>query len=208
MLNRALAGRLALGCALLVSALSSPALAGGPPWISVEMPGDPTNPSSRGAVMLVRAYSCGMPTEAAVAGTAEGVVKGERRTIPLALEPAGAKGVYAVAKQWPSEGSWVLTFTMSAGGEVSTIVTLGPDGGVDPAEYHRQPTSTVRAASVRVLARKTTAADVDALLRAAATGEPAVLAAATPASGLGYLGAAAILAGATATVALGRRRRG
>jgi hypothetical protein len=200
----------AMVCVALVLVTWSSAIAGGPPWISVEMPGDPTNPASRGAVMLVHVYSCGSPTNAPVTATAEGVVNGERRTVALALEPAGS-GVYALKQQWPSEGAWVLTFTASVGGTVSTLVALGPNGGVDPVEYHQRPSSVVRAASVQVLARKPSAGDVDALLRATATGETPSLPAATPGSALGYLaggaGTLALVAGAAVTMAFRRRRR-
>jgi hypothetical protein len=214
MLNRTIVSRLAFGCALLVSVLASAALAGGPPWISVEMPGDPTNPASRGAVMLVHAYSCGGPTPKAVTGTAEGIVKGERKTIALTLESTGATGVYAVKKQWPSEGTWVLAFSMSIGGEVSTLVTLGPNGGVESSEYHKQPSAVVKATSVQVLARKSTAADVDTLLRAATAGDHPTLAVAsagsTSASALGYLaggfGLMAFVMGSAATIVWRRRR--
>jgi hypothetical protein len=161
--------------------------------------------------MLVHAYSCGGPTPTAVTAMAEGIVKGERRSIPLTLEATGATGVYAVKKQWPSEGAWVLTFTMSVGGQVSTLVTLGPDGGVEPAEYHKQPSSIVRAASIQVVPRKTTAGDVDALLRAAAAGEHQTLVDATQQSAPGYLagsfGAVALVLGSAAGIAFRRRRR-
>jgi hypothetical protein len=210
MLNRTIVDRFALACVLLVSVLASSALAGGPPWISVEMPGDPTNATSRGAVLLVHAYSCGGPTKSPVTGTAEGLVNGERKTIALTLEPVGGMGVYAVKKQWPSEGTWVLTFGMSIGGEVSTLVTLGPNGGVEPAEYHKHPSAVVKATSIQVLARKTTAADVDTLLRAAATGDRATLADARPTSAVGYLaggfGMVAVVMGSAAAIAWRRRR--
>jgi hypothetical protein len=213
MLNRTIVSRLAFGCALLVSVLASTALAGGPPWISVEIPGDPTNPASRGAVMLVHAYSCGGPTSKAVTGTAEGIVKGERKSIALTLDSTGATGVYAVKKQWPSEGTWVLTFSMSIGGEVSTLVTLGPNGGVESAEYYKQPSAVVKATSVQVLGRKSTADDVNVLLRAAASGDQATLpasAGSTMASALGYLaggfGMIAVVMGSAATIVWRRRR--
>jgi hypothetical protein len=204
--------RLALGCALLVPLLASSAVAGGPPWISVELPGDPTNPASRGAVVLIHAYSCGGPTPSPVTATAEGMVNGERRTVPLTLKPAGATGVYAVTKQWPSEGAWVLTFTMSVGGEVSTLVTLGPDGGADSADASGMKSAAdVHGASVQVVRRKVTAAEVDSVLRAAATGGHQALADARPARPTGLLvggvGAAALVVGSAAGIAVVRRRR-
>lgn len=199
MSHRTLVRNLALGFALSALVFSTSALAGGPPWISVELPGDPTNPASRGAVVLVRAYSCGAPTASHVTATADGIVAGERRTLDLRLEPVGPTGVYAVRKQWPSEGVWVLTFRMSIGGDVSTLVTLGPDATTG---------SAVHAASVQVIGRKTTSSDIDTVLRAAATGERVVLADAEPASTNAFLaGGVGLVALAAAGVALGRRRR-
>ena len=78
---RTIARRLALGYAALVLVLSTSAYAGGPPWISVELPGDPTNQASRGAVLLVRAYSCGAPTPTPVTATADGIVDGVTLTL-------------------------------------------------------------------------------------------------------------------------------
>jgi hypothetical protein len=201
MLHRSIVRNLALGFALSVLVFPTAARAGGPPWISVELPGDPTNPASRGAVVLVRAYSCGAPTASQVTATADGIVAGERRTLELRLEPVGPTGVYAVRKQWPSEGVWVLAFRMSIGGDVSTLVTLGPDAASGGA---------VHAASVQVIGRKTTSSDVDSILRAAATGERVVLAGAQPASTNAFLAGGAglvALVACSAGVAFGRRRR-
>jgi len=211
MSTRRLAGRLALACALLVLVFSSSARAGGPPWISVEMPGDPTNRLSRGAVMLVHAYSCGGPTDARVTGRAEGIVNGERRTIDLSLVPAGSTGVYAVKQQWPSDGTWVLSFDMNIGGQVSTLVTLGPNGGVEPSEYYKQPSSVVRAAAIQVLSHKATTEEVDLLLRAGGPAAPALPANGATRAPLGYiaggLGAVLVAGCLLFVVGPGRRNR-
>jgi hypothetical protein len=196
---------------MLVTFLASSAFAGGPPWLSVEMPGDPTNQSSHGAVLLLHAYSCGQPFAATVTGTAEGLVAGDRRTIPLTLEPTGETGVYAVKKQWPSEGTWVLAFTMDERGKVSTVVTLGPNGGVEMTEGRLPAEATVRAASIQVVPRIVTSTDVDKVLRAAASGEPPRLTAAVSTGAVGYLAggllAVAVTAGAVVGLVFGRHRR-
>jgi len=185
--------RAAVVAALLAAAAT--ASAGGPPWISVESPCDPINHLSPDAVLLVRTYSCGMPTDARLTATAEGLVNGERRSVPLELKQGTEKGVYAVKPQWPAEGTWVLHFTMSIGGEVSAIVTL---------DKHARVTDT------QVVHRRTSAGDVDSVLRAAARGERHAIAAnadvdpATKAAGL--VGAVLLLGGATASVALIRGR--
>jgi hypothetical protein len=98
----------------------------------------------------------------------------------------------------------VLTFTISIGREMSTLVTLGPNGGVPEHDRARRVRAGPGAAG-------TTADDVEALLRAAATGEHPTLARARSATVLGYLagglGTAAIVVGAVVRSACGRRRR-
>ena len=59
-------------------AMSTPGSVG-PPWISLEMPANPLDPETRNAVLVVRAYHHATPAGYSLAGTAEGVVNGERR---------------------------------------------------------------------------------------------------------------------------------
>jgi hypothetical protein len=194
-----------VGCALFFCVLTSAALAGGPPWISVELPGDPMSSTSRDAVLLVRAYSCGQPTAAAVTGTAEGMVGGERRTVPLVLDATGATGVYAVRKQWPSEGTWVLAFSTTIGGEASALVTLETASAAPSSESKG---AVVRSATVQVVHRRVSAGDVDQVLRAAAAGSRFVLAEApAPHSSVPLAGAVAVAACSVLGLAFGARRR-
>ena len=76
--------------------------------------------------LLVRTYHCGTPAEIAVVGTAEGVVNGQPRTLPLTVARTGEDGVFSVARQWPAEGAWVLTFTTERGAFVNALVELKP----------------------------------------------------------------------------------
>src|SRR5437868_1676283 len=69
------------GLAAALSAfLAAPALAG-PPWISIELPVNPYDESTRGAFLLVHEFHHGTPVSYIVTGTAEGIVNGERRSI-------------------------------------------------------------------------------------------------------------------------------
>jgi len=71
------------GLAAALSAfLAAPALAG-PPWISIELPVNPYDESTRGAFLLVHEFHHGTPVSYIVTGTAEGIVNGERRSIKL-----------------------------------------------------------------------------------------------------------------------------
>jgi hypothetical protein len=87
-----------------------------------------------GTVLTVRAEGCQDYSHANVTGRAEGLVQGRRQSVALKLVPAGTPGTYAVRRQWPAEGKWVLVFQGTAGGrQTHTIVELGPDGRLKPA---------------------------------------------------------------------------
>jgi hypothetical protein len=106
----------------------------GPPWISIETPANPYDAASRGAFLLVHAFHHGTPMSFPVSGRAEGIVKGERKTISLALKPTSRPGVYALHKQWTDDGVWTLVLSVTQGeGEgntVSAVVDLGTNGQV------------------------------------------------------------------------------
>jgi hypothetical protein len=149
-----------VGAALLAVALTAPALAC-PPSLSVELPADP----ARGAgelILLVHAFHGCHPGQLAVAGTAEGLVRGERRSIRLEFHPTGTAGVYQVREQWPREGVWVLDLAVTEGdGRGTALVGIGPSGEV---RLVRGPAVDGRAG------RAASGADVEALLRSLAAG--------------------------------------
>jgi hypothetical protein len=106
----------------------------GPPWISVEYPVNPYDAASRNAFLLVHAFHHGTPTNFPVHGTAEGLVEGARRTVSLQFKPTSRPGVYALDKQWPSDGVWTLVLSVTQGigdgNTVSAVVELAPNGQV------------------------------------------------------------------------------
>src|SRR5262245_63440909 len=87
----------------------------GPPWISIEYPANPYDSGSRGAFLLVHAFHHGTPVGYPVAGTAEGLVNGARRTISLEFKSTSRPGVYALNKQWPDDGVWTLLVSVTQG---------------------------------------------------------------------------------------------
>ncbi len=129
MLNRML--RLAVIPMLLV--VASPALAG-PPWITIEYPGNPFDQEVRDAFLVVHSFHHNTPVGLPVSGTAEGVVNGKRRTIVLQFQPLRREGTFALRKQWPDEGRWLLALHVTQGeGEWNTataLVKLAADGSV------------------------------------------------------------------------------
>jgi hypothetical protein len=150
---------LALSSLLAVTAFASL----GPPWISIEYPANPYDSGSRGAFLLVHAFHHGTPVSFPVSGTAEGIVAGARRTISLEFKNTARPGVYALDKQWPSEGVWTLVVGVTQGqGEYDTakaVVELGPNGQVASVNV---PT---RMAGVHRVPDKVNMADVEASLR-------------------------------------------
>lgn len=121
-----------LGLAAACSAVfAAPALAG-PPWISIELPVNPYDESTRGAFLLVHAFHHQTPMGFLVTGTAEGIVNGERRSIKLTFTETSRGGVFALKRMWPEEGAWTLVITVNQGpGDGATaVVDLGPDGQV------------------------------------------------------------------------------
>lgn len=183
-------------CALLLGVFASPALAG-PPWISVEYPANPHHPSTRGATFLIRAYHHEISLNVPMSAIAEGLVKGERLSIPLEVARTGTPGLYAVRAKLPADGAWVVAVTLTEGehATATALVSLDASGRVLTASV---PSSTTR--DGWVVPRAVTPADIDAELRVAArlarAGMPA-----EHRAGLG--GAAGLLA--LAIFACGRR---
>lgn len=106
-----------------------PALAG-PPWMSIEFPANPHDTKTREAFLVVHTYHHGTPTAMSLRGTAEGIVRGERRSIALRFGETERRGAFALTKQWPSEGQWVLNIALLQADrpEASALVVLGADG--------------------------------------------------------------------------------
>jgi len=104
--------------ALFVLSVATAAFAGGQ-QVTLEVSKDAKS-------MLVRTFRCGTPSKISVQVTAEGLLNGERRSLPLEVEPTSEPGVFRVARQWPAEGTWVLTATARGEGSVSALVRLAP----------------------------------------------------------------------------------
>jgi hypothetical protein len=159
--SRSLATRIALCATFAGSAalLSAPAASArnawfkGGPWISVETPANPYDSSARGASFVVHTFHHATPTDLVVEATAEGLVNGQRRTVPLTLRRASQTGAYPVRNVWGSKGTWsVLVKATQPAPKVSiqAVVDLGADGAV---------------AGVSMPNRMLTAADIDGRLR-------------------------------------------
>lgn len=106
----------------------------GPPWISIEYPVNPHDATTRDAFLLVNAFHHGTPMQFPVRGSAEGLVAGQRRSISLELTRTSRPGVYALRKQWPTDGVWTLLLSVHQGeehGNIATaVVDLAPGGEI------------------------------------------------------------------------------
>jgi hypothetical protein len=111
-----------------VLALAGQLLAGGF-WLQLGNPEASTEARNSNAVLTIKAVGCHEPAKAQVTATAIGKLNGQRQVIPLKLTPLSEPGMYALAKQWPGEGRWVIRLTGRNGDQfTNTLVTAGPKG--------------------------------------------------------------------------------
>lgn len=107
------------------------ALSLGPPWISIEYPANPHDRSASGAMLYVHVFHHAQAISYPLVGTAEGIVNGERRSVTLKFTETARPAVYALSKQWPTEGVWTLVIKTSRGeGGATAIVELAPTGEI------------------------------------------------------------------------------
>ena len=69
----------------------------------------------------------GTPALTDLTGTADGLVGGVRRSLPLEFASTTRPGVFAVHRSWPTEGTWVLRVSL---GTTTALVALDRDGAV------------------------------------------------------------------------------
>jgi hypothetical protein len=153
---------LLLGLTLAALAAPSPAIARAawPPWLSIEAPVNPFDPSTRGAVMLVHVrLREGAAKLSELGGTAEGIVHGQRRSVRLRFDGTSLPGVFALRRQWPEEGTWLVQVTFA---HTTAIVTLDGEGNLASV---RVPTRPSRGYPIP---RPVGAAEIDSVLAIAA----------------------------------------
>jgi hypothetical protein len=113
---------------------------------------------SKGAAFVFRTQGCAEPVKPQISGTAEGLVKGERRSAALKVVAMTKPGVYAVYQNWPVEGEWVVNLKGTcADASAGAIVPIGPKG------FIRE--------SSKFFPRPATKAEIEASLKDIAKGE-------------------------------------
>src|SRR5881394_1388922 len=62
----------------------------------------------KSAAFVFRTEGCPEPAKAQVGASAEGLIRGARKSVALKVTAASKPGVYAVYQSWPAEGEWVV----------------------------------------------------------------------------------------------------
>ena len=100
-------------------------------WVEFGNPSASKDPKAKSAAVLVRALGCHNPESATYTGTAEGVVGGVRRSVALKFTRLDAKGLWAVERDWPAEGKWVLHIEAQKDGATAhALGKIGTQGDV------------------------------------------------------------------------------
>jgi hypothetical protein len=139
MFRRSAVSALAIACLTATSASSAPAAFKWPPWLSVESPVSPFDPTTRGALMLVHvSFRDGEARLDDLQGTAEGIVAGWRRSVPLRFQETGRPNTFALRRQWPTEGTWLVRLVTK---HTTAIVTFDGAGNVASARVPTERSS-------------------------------------------------------------------
>jgi len=109
---------------------------------------------AKSSLLVVRPGGCADPATAQITATAEGIVDGARRSVPLRLSALQAPGVHAVPKDVAGRGVWVINLVGTCAGKaVGAIVSLV---GSNP-EYRRE--------AVKYFPHPATPSEIDASLK-------------------------------------------
>ena len=83
----------------------------------------------KSAAFVFRTEGCAEPAKSQITGTAEGLVKGVRRSVALKVMAMSKPGVYAVYQSWSPEGDWVVNLKGTcADSSAGALIPMGPKG--------------------------------------------------------------------------------
>jgi hypothetical protein len=109
----------------------------------------------KAAAFVFRTEGCVDPAKPQIAATAEGLVKGARRSVVLKVVAGSKPNIYAVFQNWP-EGDWVVNLKGVCGNATAgAIVPIGPKGFIrESAKFFPRPaTDTEISHSLRALSQ-------------------------------------------------------
>jgi hypothetical protein len=109
---------------------------------------------AKNAIVVAHTTACHSPADTVITATAEGIVNGQRVSMPLHVIKLKEPGYFAVAKEWKGAGAWVVKMiaTNPEYKNYATSIVVPADGG---------DASRARA---KVFYHAPTAAEVDAVL--------------------------------------------
>ncbi len=98
-------------------------------WLQLGNPEANPEAKKANAALLIKAVGCHDPAAARVTARAVGTVDGKSQVIPLKLTALSEAGTFALARQWPDQGKWVIEL-VGKNGEMftNTLVSAGPSG--------------------------------------------------------------------------------
>ncbi len=115
----------------------------------------------KSASFVFRSSGCADLSKFEVTAKAEGLVNGERRTLPLETFAAPAPGVFAVFKKWPPEGIWIVSLSATCGTTASAgaLVAVAGDRSPGPDRknskfFPHPPTEAEIASALKAAASK------------------------------------------------------
>jgi hypothetical protein len=121
---------------------------------------------AKSSLLVVRPGGCANPASAHISATAEGIVNGARRSVPLTLSPLPTPGVHAVPKDWATGGVWIVNLVGTCAGKTAGAIV--PVATVPVVKG--TPDITFRRETVKLLAHQATPTEIDASLKALTTG--------------------------------------
>ena len=124
-------------------------------YLTVDAAGKSTDPKAKGAFLTAKLTGCHEAEKGSLSASAEGIVQGKRQSIPLKLVKLDTPGTFAVARQWPEQGNWVVVLTATHPAFEKPTVTAVP--------VHDNTIESARAKYSNI--GPLTNADVDQLLR-------------------------------------------
>ena len=93
---------------MILSAITAAPLFAGALWLEIGNPAANPEAQMKKAVLVARVTACKSPAKTTVMGTAEGIVNGVRKSIPLNVISLSMPGTYAVTREWPEQGRWAV----------------------------------------------------------------------------------------------------
>lgn len=111
-------------------------------WLEIGNPSASPEARAKNAVLVARLTGCHNPEKAAIAATAEGIVDGKAQSVPLTLIPLSSPGVYALRREWPLAGTWVVKVVAMNNGLTTSFVVRMDQRGFDRASaryFQRAP---------------------------------------------------------------------